>query len=380
MASSEKVFVRGAGGRIPTQTDLLERARDLIPHLRERAMDAARQRRVSDETVALYKSAGLLRILQPPAYGGYAYGQPLFVDVVETLASACGSAGWVYAVLAAHQRLLAFFPPEVQDAVWGRDSETLACSAFAPTGIAERVAGGYRLSGRFPYSSACDFAQWAIVGGRIMGETAKYSFIVPTEKLQIVDDWDTVGLAGTGSKTLVGENIFVPPAFVQRTTFFEGTTGPVGLCAAAVGMARGLIDCFIDTYGRKVSPARGGSLLDSESMQSKIAMSMAEVDGASLLLRRDIKATDEALAAGNELPLAIQARNRRNQGFAGHQAMQAAHRLFSDAGASAAFTSSRLHQLYLDVRVATLHISLNWDVAARQSMRMLYDPSYETNA
>ncbi len=245
--------------------------------------------------------------------------------------------------------------------------------------MAERVAGGFKLSGRFPYSSACDFAQWAIVGGRIEGETGRHSFIVPMENLQIVDDWDTVGLAGTGSKTLVGEDIFVPTAFVQRTTFFEGTTGPVGLCAAAVGMARGVVDCFIENYGAKVSPFRGCALLDSESMQSKIAMSMAEVDAASLLLRRDIKATDEALAAGDEVPVKIQARNRRNQGFAGHLAMQAAHRLFSDAGASAAFKSNRLQQLYLDVRVATLHVSLNWDIAARQSMRMLYDPNYESN-
>ncbi|WP_054108843.1 acyl-CoA dehydrogenase family protein [Novosphingobium sp. AAP83] len=361
---------------IPTTEDLLSRVDALVPHIRERAPETAKLTSLPKVAVAEMKAAGLHHIQQPRRFGGYGYSQTLFVDVVEKIAAECGSSAWVYAVLAAHQRLLAGYPDEVQKAIWDETPDSVASSAFAPTGDAIRVAGGYCLSGRWPYSSGCDFAQWALLGGKLAGEVRPLTFVVQMKDLEILDDWHSTGLKATGSKTLVGRNIFVSDAFARTTPLFEGSTAPVGLVSVAIGCARGAIRTFIELYGEKIQPIRGGRMLDSEAIQDKLALSMADVDAASLLIHRDIQDTDTALARHNAIPIEIQSRNRRNQAYAGRLALQAIDRLFAVAGSTATAEGNQLQIKYRDVQTATLHASMSWDLAARQSIRMLHDPAF----
>ena len=95
----------------------------------------------------------------------------------------CASSAWVYAVLAEHQWIIAQYPEEAQIDVWGDDPEAVASSSLAPRAAAKRVAGGWRLRGRYSFSSGCDYAQWAILGA------------LPLAKVEIVDDWQVLGLA-----------------------------------------------------------------------------------------------------------------------------------------------------------------------------------------
>lgn len=361
---------------IPTPEDILGRVDRLVPNIRERAPETAKRTSLPKVAVVEMKAAGLHHIQQPRRFGGYGYGQTLFVDVVEQIAAECGSSAWVYAVLGAHQRLLAEYPDEVQKAIWGETPDNVASSAFAPTGDAIRVAGGYQLSGRWPYSSGCDFAQWALLGGKSAGQARPLTFAVQMKDLEILDDWHSTGLKATGSKTLVGRKIFVSDAFALPTPSFEGSTASVGLVSVATGLARGAVRTFIDLYGNKMQPIRGGRMLDSEAIQDKLALSMADVDAASLLIHRDIQETETALARHNAIPIEIQSRNRRNQAYAGRLAMQAVDRLFAVAGATATAEGNQLQVKYRDVRTATLHAIMSWDFAARQSIRMLHDPAF----
>jgi 3-hydroxy-9,10-secoandrosta-1,3,5(10)-triene-9,17-dione monooxygenase len=143
---------------------LLERARTLIPRLAERAPAAAAARQLPGETVAEYRVAGILRILQPRRFGGMQGRFSLFSRIVEELTYGCASSAWVYAVLAEHQWIIAQYPEQAQLDVWGEDSEAVASSSLAPRVAARRVPGGWRLSGRYPFSSGCDYAQWAAAG------------------------------------------------------------------------------------------------------------------------------------------------------------------------------------------------------------------------
>src|SRR5271155_4064340 len=148
---------------------LLERARALIPRLAERAPAATAARRLPVETIAEYRAAGILRILQPRRFGGMQGRFSLFSRIVEELTYGCASSAWVYAVLAEHQWIIAQYPEEAQVDVWSDDPLAVASSSLAPRAAAKKVAGGWRLSGKFPFSSGCDHSQWAILGA-FLGE------------------------------------------------------------------------------------------------------------------------------------------------------------------------------------------------------------------
>src|SRR5205085_8179249 len=143
---------------------LLEPARVLSPRRGERAAAANAARQVPDETIAEYREAGILRILQPRRFGGMQGRFSLFSRIVEELTYGCASAAWVYAVLAEHQWIIAQYPEAAQIDVWGEDPAAVASSSLAPREAARHVPGGWRLSGRYPFSSGCDYAQWGIIG------------------------------------------------------------------------------------------------------------------------------------------------------------------------------------------------------------------------
>src|SRR5271168_2956662 len=129
-------------GRAPSLADdstlsederaMLERARALIPRLAERAPAATAARQLPAQTIAEYRDAGILRILQPKRFGGMQGRFSLFSRIVEELTYGCASSAWVYAVLAEHQWIIAQYPEEAQVDVWGDDPEAVASSSLAP--------------------------------------------------------------------------------------------------------------------------------------------------------------------------------------------------------------------------------------------------------
>src|SRR6266480_4152626 len=192
---------------------LLERARALIPRLAERAPAATAARRLPAETIAEYHAAGILRILQPRRFGGLQGRFSLFSRIVEELTYGCASSAWVYAVLAEHQWILAQYPEAAQIEVWGDKPEAVASSSLAPRAGAKPVPGGWRLSGQYSFSSGCDYAQWAILGAFLgeMGDPRHIAYLlVPLGEIEVIDDWQVLGLAGTGSKSLALHDVFVP--------------------------------------------------------------------------------------------------------------------------------------------------------------------------
>src|SRR6202030_1340784 len=167
------------------------------------------------------------RILQPRRFGGLQGRFSLFSRIVEELTYGCASAAWVYAVLAEHQWIIAQYPEEAQIDVWGEDPKAVAASSLAPREAVRHVPGGWRLSGRYPFSSGCDFAQWAIIGAFLgeKGDPRHIAYLlVPLAEVEIVDDWQVLGLAGTGSKSLLVRDVFVPEhRCVMVNDLFAGT-------------------------------------------------------------------------------------------------------------------------------------------------------------
>src|SRR5688572_10535982 len=194
--------------------ELVGRARALIPTLRERAHRADELRRIPEETIADFEQAGFFRMLQPVRWGGFEVDPKTFFEVQRTVARGCASSAWVLGVVGVHAWQLALFEEQAQKDVWGDDSRTLISSSYAPTGTIERADGGFRVSGRWSFSSGCDHADWVFLGGFAPSPADRppdmRTYLLPKSDYRIDDNWHVAGLKGTGSKDIVVDGAFVP--------------------------------------------------------------------------------------------------------------------------------------------------------------------------
>jgi len=149
-----------------TGEEFIGRARELVPQVKGRAQQAEQLRRLPEETLREFQDAGLFRAFQPARFGGFELQPPVsFYEAVIEIGAACASSAWVLAVLGIHQWHIALFSRRAQEEVWGDDPTALSSSSYAPTGKVQRVADGFRLSGRWSFSSGSDHASWALLGG-----------------------------------------------------------------------------------------------------------------------------------------------------------------------------------------------------------------------
>ena len=374
---------------------LFERARALVPIVAERAPAAAAARRLSPETIADFHTAGILGILQPRRFGGIEGRFSIFSRIVEELSYGCASAGWVYAVLAEHQWIIASYPEQAQIDVWGDDPAAVAASSLAPRAAARRVAGGWRLSGHYSFSSGCDYAQWAIVGAFLgqMGDPRTIAYLlVPFAEVEIVDDWHVLGLAGTGSKSLALHDVFVPEhRVVMLADLYAGTTpgalvhpqypvvrAPRGYLVAyslppvCIALGRRALDVASGTLARRVS--RGVTRLkDSEVVQMAVGEAAAAIEAATLLLYAGRRATTEAVGSGCRIGEAEALGSRRDMVFAQHQVAWAVDRLCEAAGARSVYDDDPLGMLRRDVTTIVTHHAASRQAAYAAYGRLLLD-------
>ena len=218
--------VASTAAPVLTHDEALSRARAMVPRLKERAPLADSLRRCPDESVRELIESGLMRLLQPRRVGGSELPWVALIDIGSELARGCGSTAWNWANYAVHHWMLAFWPVACQDEIWGADRDVLIASSMVfPAGKARRVAGGYRLSGRWPFSSGVDPSAWNMLGGIVRGEadTGEYRmFLLPLEDYTVIDNWHVMGLRGTGSKDVEAKDVFVPE---DRTVAVEATKG-----------------------------------------------------------------------------------------------------------------------------------------------------------
>jgi 3-hydroxy-9,10-secoandrosta-1,3,5(10)-triene-9,17-dione monooxygenase len=261
-----------------TQEAIVARARDMIPKLRTRQEEAESICRMPDATSRELIDAGFYRILQPCRFGGYEFDLPTFSRVAINLARGCPSTGWAYTLTAGHAHLLAaYFSEEAQAEIAGDDGDIRVPGRFRP-GTAVEVEGGYRCTGTFDYVSGCDTATYLTFGFALdddlrAGELATDVItLIPYDQVEIVHNWDVLGLRGTGSHRVVVDDVFVP-SHMTIHSFFDPQAPPfpgrgvhenpiyrrgslAGLvfaetCSVAIGAARGVLDLFEESIGTR---------------------------------------------------------------------------------------------------------------------------------
>src|SRR5947209_6659164 len=323
-----------------TPDEFLGRVRDLLPAIRERAARAEALRQLPDETFADFQEAGLFRALQPKRYGGFELDPGIQYQAVTEVGAVCGSTGWVFGVMGAHNWHLAVFPPQAQQDVWGEDDSAQLATSLAPTGAVERVDGGFRISGRWSFASGCDHCRWVVLGG--IAPPAEdgappdaRTFLLPRSDYAIDDNWHVMGLCGTGSKDIVVNGAFVPDyrthsyldAFHLRNPGMEVNDAPLyrlpfglvfayTLGAAAIGAAKGALATFREQQRRRLNIRDRSRVAEDPFTQLRLAESAAEIDAAHERMLGNFAEMMRLARAGMEIPLAFRARVRWDIGKA----------------------------------------------------------------
>ncbi len=205
-----------------------ERAIALAPGIAERAKQIDEQRHVDDQTIQELVDSGLTRALQPVAYGGEEAHPADFEAAVIEIGKACASTAWVLSILALHNWQLAHFEPSLQEEVFGQDPTTLISSSYAQRGSMRKVQDGWLLSGKWSTSSGIVHSKYTIIGVdvEVDGEMRAHDVVVPLSDVTVVDDWYVIGLRGTGSRSLVAEDVFIPDNHVVDRDVVFAKLGP----------------------------------------------------------------------------------------------------------------------------------------------------------
>lgn len=391
---SQEQVLTNTKEHLVSHDEIIARAREIAPRLKERALQAEADRCVPVATIDDFKQAGLIRMIQPRRYGGQEMGWDVLCEVTEILATACGAQAWIQRICCGHAQILATFLPEAQEDVWGKNHNTLISASFDPVGRGRPVDGGFVYSGRHGFSSGIDHCDWHICGGYVVEDDKRdgpYFFLVPRSDIEIIDDWHTISLRGTGSKSFEVKDVFVPAHRLldvrkARDGHGPGTvvnTAPVyrtprggitstGFAALTVGMAKGVLEDWYDyTRPRK---SRGVPIGAKESVQVLAAQASAEIEAAHLLYFSQISNAQRKLEAGESFSELELAKSRRNVGFACKLALEAGTRLFNAAGGRALFEGRSLERQYRNLIGAASHHAVNWETQAASYGKIVLEP------
>ena len=386
MSTAQAVAARVDG---PSREDLVARAHALVADIDARAAQCEADCRVSPEIVDRFKAAGLHRANQPAAYGGYELG---FIPQLETsfaVGKVCASTAWVFGIYMAHNWLTGLFPKQAQDDVWGDDPDAVVSGSYAPIGKGGVVPGGFRLSGRFPFSSGSPGAGWNLCGVILpVGPQSKPMpcfAIVPKDDYTIDwQSWNPVGLAGTGSFDVVVDDVFVPEHRVLRIPDAAQGTAPgadsnlnplyrvslltgvaFALSMPSVGAAAGALEHFIqenrvrETHGAIV--LGGKQIASYQTVQKRVGEAAARIDAGRTLALRDAEEAEIEVRRDGASSMDRRLINRRTQSFMTHEAQTAMNLIFDAVGGRALQHDHPIQRAWRDVAAVNHHISLNFD-------------------
>jgi alkylation response protein AidB-like acyl-CoA dehydrogenase len=366
---------------------LLRKAQALAPKLRQRAAAANQARCIPKETIQDFWDAGLWYLLKPKKFGGPEIRPDVALAVANELARGDGSAGWIWAVFTIHDLLVALWPEEFQQEYWAKN--TLSASSFAPMGKATPASGGYRISGKWTFCSGVDNADWLLLGtffGPPSGGSPMPDIryvMIPQQEAKVIDDWFVFGLRGTGSKSIVIDDVFVPNhRILGLGEMMQGTTPgsrvhdsplyktsvwsiiPFTISSPANGMARGGLDAFIEDMKVREGSFDHSPLAKKPSIQLALAEASAMIDAAELLYRRSFCETIDKILSGEPLSIEHRARSRRDQGFSVVLAKQAAEKLFTATAGRGLYEGNHVQRAYADVHAVQGHIAASWEIPA----------------
>ena len=369
----------------PETATLLARAAEIRPILERNAEITDSLRRLADENVQALKDTGLCRLMVPARFGGYQTSVRTYIDVLTELGRGCGSTAWVASLINVCAWLAALFPERAQADVWGSNPDAWIAGSLAPNGTAVPVDGGWRVTGRWPWASGSLHAQWGACGIHMKnerGDLVNFGLsLMPITDLRVEDTWFMVGMKGTGSNTIVANDVFVPEhrflpypnAFAgkYRTEFTDEVVYRVALVPVTVlilapsqlGVARAALEHAIaKASSRGITHTNFATQAESSGFQMLIAEAAMKIDTATLHVQRAADDLDRAAAENRLLDLTARARVRIDTALGAKYSREAVELLVAAHGTSSLADSNRMQRLWRDVHTASHHAITEWQV------------------
>ncbi|MCW5733760.1 MAG: acyl-CoA dehydrogenase family protein [Enhydrobacter sp.] len=363
----------------PIATAAPDRARALRPLLDAHGAEMDRRREVTPEVVAALVEADMLRLLLPRSLGGQEIHLVEYAKTIEALGYADASVGWfINQSNVSSSTSAAAMPAETARSMWGTPDMGLAWGARHNNSKAVRVEGGYRLTGTWSFASGGRHTTWLGAHSAVQnpdgtplmryGRPDDRSFVFRRSEARIIDDWEVLGLRGTGSDTYVVEDLFVPddrapardaleerrepgPLYTLMSTLLYAT----GFCSVTLGVGRRLFDTYVELARGKHSRASPNAMALNNAIQREIGLLEARLSAARAFLHEAALEAYEAAAAG-KLTIDHRIRLRLATTHGMNEATDVSVASYRAAGTTAIMNSAPFERRFRDAMSASQHL------------------------
>ena len=340
------------------------------------------------------KDAGVARLWQPKRYGGAEGSLTEGADILRAVGRGCGSTAWIMAQNIQHNLMLANWSERAQDEIWGAMPDALVSGILIPgIGKAVKVDGGFALSGRWPFVSGCEIADWIIFTGDCVvdGKPKEFHFVLPKDQVTILDTWYTIGLRGSSSQDCQLKDIFVPDHRVVSMHDLKGYGDSPGaevnkswqfrvplyalfgcyIGCAALGIAEAAVESYIGNARQRASTMSGSNISAYTTQQVKVAEAQAAVMAARQIIYSTLEQAEALFRSGRSSTVEDRTRWRAMATYAGKLASSAVNLVLDAGGGGVIYERNPLSRAVSDITVANRHITQNWDVNASTYGRVL---------
>jgi alkylation response protein AidB-like acyl-CoA dehydrogenase len=378
---------------VPTREQLVRRAAELLPVLQKNAAWAEQNRRIHEESIEALADAGFFKLRAPTRYGGFESDAHTLVDVSSEIARGDASTAWVVQVLTITTWMAGLFPDEVQDEVFATPNARV-CGTLSPTATVVPADGGYTLNGKWGFISGALHSHWQVVvaiSPTEEGGPQPIMALAPMSDLQLVDDWHTSGLRGTGSITTVAENVFLPRERVlplgailhEQYASKQNSTSPVyrlpmlpnasvSSCGAVLGMAKGAWDAFFERLpGRGVSYTSYTDQRTAPLTHLQVAEVAMKIDEADFHAHHLARTVDAKADHGSEWTVEDRVRARADMARVCLLAKEAVDVLATASGGSSIYSHVPIQRINRDVQAVNLHALMHPNTNAELYGRVL---------
>ncbi|WP_269855516.1 acyl-CoA dehydrogenase family protein [Streptomyces sp. RPT161] len=374
---------------------LPERAAALVELLRSNADRTEQCRRVAEENIAALDEAGLFAITVPQRFGGRQASIRTLVEVGAELGRGCGSTAWITSLTNVSGWLIGLYPQRAQREVYGANPRARACATLPPLGTSRAAEGGQVITGRWGFASGCLHADWALVGVPVSGGSGERLdqglALVPMGQLRIEDTWHVAGMRGTGSNTLIADDVFVPwhrilsvskamrgeyPTEFKDEALYRAAFVPtlgLSLAGPQLGLARGGMELVLASLakGRGISHTFYERARQAPATQTQLAEAAQLIDTATLHLMRAADDVDNWAASGRCMPVLNRTRVRMDIATVARRSREALDILLSVEGARSFADENPLQRIWRDQETASRHAMINPAIATEMYGRAL---------
>ncbi|MFT7218807.1 MAG: 3-hydroxy-9,10-secoandrosta-1,3,5(10)-triene-9,17-dione monooxygenase [Candidatus Azotimanducaceae bacterium] len=375
-----------------TADGLVDRIQSLVPLIAENATKAEDERKPVDEVITALEATGVFKSFVPKRFGGYELDTQTFLDIGIAVSQACTSTGWVAAFYMEHNWMLAQFPPETQDSIFGQQPYILAPASITPSGVAEKVDGGYKINGRWGWGTGVMHADWVLLNGMVQGGDFPEPrlFIVPISDITVDDTWYSAGMVGTGSNDMVAKELFIPEArseslpnmAIGRGSGTAINDSPrykhpmptlLSLAAAtpAIGSAKRLLEVFQERLGGRAIYGTLTKQAGRQSAQVLLGNSTVQVQSAEILIRAVADQLDSWGHREEVCPPEERCRMRLQIGQAVQSCRDVVQNLMKASGAGAHIRPHPAQRILRDINTLSCHTVFDTDIGGENYGRII---------